>query len=398
MRYQAFISYSHVDASVAHKLHDWLERFSPPKSVREQLEQEDKAVSLSPVFLDRAELGVSEELSEIILEALDQSRALVVVCSPAAGASIWVNREIELFRTKYPDRPIYAFVAAGDPAKDPEQHPELAAFPPSLVRSSDASESAEPLAADARKQADGFRQAALKLAASLLGVRYDELRQRDLRRQQQRLVWMTVASLALATIFAVIAWRAIQAEQAAELAREQAQRELVAEQETRAFMLSIFQLADPNEARGNKVTVREVLDRAVRRISDAEFSSALIKAKLTSSMAQAYAGLGLYEPGLALMQDSSMLLREIEPSDPQIAADQSRQRASNQIVSADMLFDMGDYEAALELAEAVEIELSVAETTRLLNIKGDVLSYLERDDEAKSRFLGLNRNWASIHS
>ena len=77
------------------------------------------------------------------------------------------------------------------------------------------------------------------------------------------------------------------------------------------------------------------------------------------------------------MQDSSRLLDAIQPGDSRVAMDRSRQRASNQIIGADMLFDMGDYHAALNLTDAVDFELPVAEAARLSNIRGDILSYLE---------------------
>src|SRR5690606_23550533 len=114
---------------------------------------------LHPVFRDRDELASSGALSASIEAALDASAALVVVCSPAAAASPWVDAEIRRFRERWPERPVFAFVAAGDPAIDPRRDPAHAAFPPALVLADlDQPEGAllEPLAADAREQGDGF--------------------------------------------------------------------------------------------------------------------------------------------------------------------------------------------------------------------------------------------------
>ena len=107
------------------------------------------------------------------------------------------------------------------------------------------------MAADARKQADGFTIAFLKLAAGILGVPFDRLRQRDLRRRQQRMVLGLLASTALSITLAVMAWRATVARNEAREARAQAELELLSEQQTRAFLLSVFRLADPGEARGD---------------------------------------------------------------------------------------------------------------------------------------------------
>ena len=53
---------------------------------------------LSPVFRDRDELSTASDLGYTIEEALRQSWCLVVVCSPAAARSRWVDAEVEAFR------------------------------------------------------------------------------------------------------------------------------------------------------------------------------------------------------------------------------------------------------------------------------------------------------------
>ena len=90
-RYKAFISYAHSDAHWAKRLHRKLENFRPPGHDGERW-------PLRPIFLDRSELGSSPDLSESIEKALQASDALIVVCSPAAAASRWVNEEIREFR------------------------------------------------------------------------------------------------------------------------------------------------------------------------------------------------------------------------------------------------------------------------------------------------------------
>jgi tetratricopeptide (TPR) repeat protein len=59
----------------------------------------------------------------------------------------------------------------------------------------------EPLAADARKWADGKPLAKLKLVAALLGISLDELRQRDLQRQRKL---RAIAGLAIAAVLALL--------------------------------------------------------------------------------------------------------------------------------------------------------------------------------------------------
>ena len=66
--------------------------------------------------------------------------------------------------------------------------------------------------------------------------------------------------------------------------------------------LPVFHLADANEARGNSVTVREVLDQAVSRIDRTEFSRAEIRARFLATMGQAYSSLGLNKRGAELLR------------------------------------------------------------------------------------------------
>jgi len=78
-RLHAFISYSHQQRDVAIWLHRLLERYWVP-GYRQRT-----------VFLDREHL-VANELAPMILDALAQSRFLIVLCSNDARGSKWVDR------------------------------------------------------------------------------------------------------------------------------------------------------------------------------------------------------------------------------------------------------------------------------------------------------------------
>src|SRR5690606_13035030 len=122
LRYRAFLSYSHADEAAVRLLHRRLERYRVPRALRRSAAAGVPA-RLHPVFRDRDELASATQLSASIERALDESRALVVVCSPAAARSPWVNAEIRWFRRHHPDRPVLAFVVAGDPGLDPRRDP-----------------------------------------------------------------------------------------------------------------------------------------------------------------------------------------------------------------------------------------------------------------------------------
>jgi eukaryotic-like serine/threonine-protein kinase len=60
------------------------------------------------------------------------------------------------------------------------------------------------------------------------------------------------------------------------------------------FMTGIFKVSNPSEARGNTVTAREILDRASQQIATSLSKDPELQSQLAETMAQTYAGLGLY--------------------------------------------------------------------------------------------------------
>jgi WD40 repeat protein len=200
-RYAAFISYSSADAKFAQRLHRALEHYGIPTSLGHfDLLGGGKKNRIYPVFRDREELPAGD-LSERIDAALKASNALIVVCSPKAAASPWVEKEIQSFiKLGRKDR-IFAIIPDDAPLADEagaDATPRC--FPPAFC-GDDLTDpnTLEPLAADARKGKDGFRNAWLKLVAGLIGVTPGQLIDRDTkRRRQQRIAMSAVASILLA--------------------------------------------------------------------------------------------------------------------------------------------------------------------------------------------------------
>lgn len=226
-RYRAFISYSHADEAWARWLMRRLETYRVPR----RLVGTDGAhgridARLGAFFRDRDELTASGDLGATIREALAASEWLVVLCSPAAARSRWVDAEVAAFRAAGRGDRILCFVVDGDPGATGDG----GCFPPSLLTRDADGSTIEPLAADARTVADGRDRAFLKLVAGLLGVGYDTLARRDLQRQHRRLVAVAAASLAgmaIATALAVTA----------SIARNDAQRRQAQAEDLLGFML-----------------------------------------------------------------------------------------------------------------------------------------------------------------
>ena len=182
---------------------------------------------LAPIFRDREELSSGVDLSEEIKQALADSETLLVVCSPAAAASKWVNREIEQFRELGKDR-IYCVIVDGDPNASSA---DAACFPPALLQD-EQHELIEPLAADVRPWADGKALARSKLAAALLGVRLDDLRQREKKRKRK------IQAFAIIAMFAVFVLLAFSVQ--SRLAEQEAQLARAAQQASAEKMLASF--------------------------------------------------------------------------------------------------------------------------------------------------------------
>ena len=166
--------------------------------------------ALSPIFRDSAELTAHHSLSEKIQEAVKHSRFLIVLCSPAAKASHWVNEEIHLFRKLHGEASILCVICEGTPETS---------FPPALLENG-----REPLAANVSGGKENFKLGITQLAASMLGVGLDQLIQRDAKRRRNRLRLLSAGSLAFGTIMGGMAWTALDARDEAEVSRTEAEK------------------------------------------------------------------------------------------------------------------------------------------------------------------------------
>jgi tetratricopeptide (TPR) repeat protein len=228
--YFAFLSYSHSDSADADWLHDELEAFRVPSSLAGRLTANGVIPKrLTPIFRDEHELAAANDLGEEIRDALEASRCLIVLCSPAAAKSKWTNAEIESFKRLHPDGCIIAAVIAGEPlATDIPGRESEECFPPALLakydrRGKPTGRKAEPLAADLREGKGGRRVGFLKIVAGILGVGLDDLVQREQRRRQRRLALIAAGSLLGMLIAIALAVTAIRARDAARDQRRQAE-------------------------------------------------------------------------------------------------------------------------------------------------------------------------------
>jgi len=230
MKYWAFISYSHHDARVAETLQRALETYRIPRRLVGTTTRAGAVPeAVKPIFRDRAEMQAGSDLTASVREALAASRYLIVVCSPEAARSPWVDREIVEFKRIAGDDRVLAVIAAGEPfASSASARAGDECFPEALrfARAADGQAQGtalEPVAADLRPQGDGDRLALLKLVAGIIGVGVDELVRRDAQRRARRMAVVAVAALAGMAVTTTLTVMAVRSRDDAERQRAQAE-------------------------------------------------------------------------------------------------------------------------------------------------------------------------------
>ena len=156
--YFAFISYKSEDVEWAIWLQHELEHYHLPASFNGR---SDVRQDLRPVFRDINELSAGN-LPKQIKQALEHSQNLIVICSPQAAKSTWVNQEVESFITSGRVDRIFPFIVEGC---SPSEF-----FPPALFG---LPKDEERLGGDVGK--NGRDVAFVKIVAGMLGVSFDAL-------------------------------------------------------------------------------------------------------------------------------------------------------------------------------------------------------------------------------
>ncbi|NOX94261.1 MAG: toll/interleukin-1 receptor domain-containing protein [Alphaproteobacteria bacterium] len=292
-RYKAFISYSHTDKTAARGLHLRLETFRTPGNLAgSQGRWGDVEHKLTPVFRDRDELSTGSALGPVLQEALAGSEFLLVLCSPAAANSRWVNDEIRYFRSKHGDDHILAAIVDGDPAA-PVGTGEAGCFPPALIEPPEgSSKPREPIAADFRKGGGGKQLAFLKVASGMLGVGLDDLVRRDAQRRQRQLTTIAAASFAGMLGAGWLAFTAYTQSIEANKQRVIAEHERDTATASLDFLVNIFEIANPATENPKTITALTILERGRNKIETELSGRPEVQAKLMGAMGNVYANLG----------------------------------------------------------------------------------------------------------
>ena len=99
LKYRAFLSYSHRDTSWGKWLHAGLEGYRIDKDlVGRQTPVGAVPKTLRPIFRDREDFSAGHSLNEQTVGPRSVA-ILIVICSPSAAKSQYVNEEIRRFKS-----------------------------------------------------------------------------------------------------------------------------------------------------------------------------------------------------------------------------------------------------------------------------------------------------------
>lgn len=204
--YDAFISYSHArDRPLATALQSLMQRLGKPWWRRRALW----------LFRDDTSLSATPHLWGAIVAALDESRFLVLMASPEAACSPWVDKEVKHWLATKSSETLLIALTAGDIAWDSErgnfQWSDATPLPPALKGRL----AAEPKWIDLRAFRDGSPDArdpkllnsAADLAAAVHGIPKEDLLSRELQQQRRALRQAAAAVVMFALLAAFAGWQ-----------------------------------------------------------------------------------------------------------------------------------------------------------------------------------------------
>jgi tetratricopeptide (TPR) repeat protein len=390
--YDAFISYSHVkDKPIAAALQSVVQRLGKPWYRRRSLR----------VFRDDTSLSATPHLWPTIEQALNQSRYFILLASPEATSSKWVNKEVAYWLEHKSIGTLLIGLTNGDllwkEAVGAFLCEKSVPLPPALMGRFPT----EPKWVDLRAYRDGadkrdakFTELSADFAATIQGVAKEDLLSQEVRQQRRalRLAWSATATVIILAAAAAWQWQQAVAQ------RDRAENTLSAA--TRSANDLVMKVAVRiRQTVGIPVDlVRDILDR-VRELQDQliKYNESNLNLKRSQAvalreMSQTLLIQGAAEDALQAALNSLEIMNHLVSADPDNSGVQSElSRSYNRVGEA--LSKLGRHDEALEMFnKSVMIEeklysiVSDNETQRDLAVSyerlGDELFNLERREEA----------------
>lgn len=218
-QFDVFLSYSRSDTAFAKWFEAALEGYRPPKAL---------GLRRLNVFRDEHDL-VGNTLTPSLRKALLESGTLVIICSPAARASRWVNLEIDDFAASHGNERILPVLLDGEP----NEAGDRSAFPEALIR-----HLPEAFAPDFRNGSAKHRhESLLGVIAFIHKCEKEALALRDHQRTRRR--WISVSAIATVIVAAfagLILWEQVRSTEQSELAAREKAEVVTAAQHEKAIV------------------------------------------------------------------------------------------------------------------------------------------------------------------
>ena len=201
MLYKAFISYSHAaDGKLAPALQKALHRFAKPWYKIRALR----------IFRDKTNLSIAPELWGAILKALSDSEYFILLASPIASSSPWVQEEVNFWLKNKPEHTLFIALTEGEIVWDSAANDFNWNLTTALPKNLEKAFSAEPYYIDLRKQKEEnqlslgnpqFLDAVATIAATLHGkLSKDELVGEDIQQHKVTKRWILSAITTLVAL------------------------------------------------------------------------------------------------------------------------------------------------------------------------------------------------------
>lgn len=202
-QFDVFLSYSRKDEEFVNRLEEALESYRLPKDVKTSLVSKNRL----RVFRDKRDLVPTDgDYWKTIENYLERSAYLVIICSPNARLSEYVNHEINTFLRFHEAKSVIPILLWGRPNNEPGAGADEYAFPDALCGAL-----AMPLAVEFTE----FRRARGKvnrgryhdswytLLAKIFGAERAEIERLDAKRQARRRAVFTAVSFAVIALLSV---------------------------------------------------------------------------------------------------------------------------------------------------------------------------------------------------
>ena len=176
-------------------------------------------------------------------------------------------------------------------------------------------------------------------------------------------------------------------------AEKKAREEAETAQQVSDFLVELFRISDPSEAKGNTITAREILERGAERIETELSEQPLIQARLMDTMGMVYRNLGLYDAASSLLEQALNKRQQALGKDDLVVS-----RSLHSLGT--LVYAKGDFSQAEKLfREALEIKrkflgdenIEVAEVLNDLAMTLKALGNLEDSEPLYRESLAIRR-------